>query len=450
MTQEKRKYKLDKEVWLQHQPDGTDVINGLIKKLPEENIKITEDARKGNIITRLRRQSRLKLPEKVIKNTFLTGVALTAWLNWGIDRRETWDNDINNLKHSDLSSPESLFKGDKTKDLVKSVSEDVCKEIHSWDFFTRFFYTDEKGDRKFNWGVTTVPLGFEVAKKCGKVMDIQVILPSDFMPDFRNKKTLSEEDEMKIVNALANLFNQKISDEVVMQAVWEGSSGAMDVYVTNKKRIDPKTGRIIFNLNNLKVLSLKMQGLASDEAAVGGNEKSIGSKDLQNERLAKERLDAVYETFKKEFGKVGLYKELLEHIDISSLEKVLNTSEVTNLAKIYDLVFPGNNFDVAKKVFELIRGHNSNDRQIIDFLNRKENREYYNLFQHLIVYNRGVKVSMKVEGEYTQTQTYHVVIPLFFVLVLLFNLPGKKRRIREAKELDRLINFEGVEVVREK
>jgi hypothetical protein len=162
---------------------------------------MTDNAHLQNKIWRIENSGGIS-PSGVTKATLWTGAALTAWINWVVVK----DN-FNDYMYSNTSPlygiSRSVSENKATKDLVETITKDVCREIHSTDFFSRFFeiYRDSNGNilKKINSGSVLIPLGIETNQKCSRKMTVEVILPSAFSRRFANIKSLTPEDENIII-----------------------------------------------------------------------------------------------------------------------------------------------------------------------------------------------------------------------------------------------------------
>ncbi len=377
-----------------------------------------------------------------IKTGLYATALLSAWLNFVV-AKDDFSTDKYSA-HKPLSGlSDTVYKNRALKDLVKYTAADVCRTIHTPEFFTRFFILNEDGTKSLNTGAILAPLGAQIAERCKRLMVVEVTLPSEFSRKFANIKSLTPEQEKIVIDELVRLLQERISDEVIMQRSWE----ALEIYALNSGRyFNPETGKIRFDLGKTEVQRIQMKGMASDEAEIAGGARSIGKPDAENARLAQQRLDDVYKIAKEAFEEVGVGREALQNIKLESLEKVLNDGEIGELGKIFDAISGPNARPNHEKVFELIKAFNASDSKVLSYF--ESHKAEAEVFKSLVSGQRGVKARLEMEGEYNRNHVYELLtpLPLLVVLSLLYNLLTLRKRKRYFEEFERLVHKVDVEV----
>lgn len=381
-----------------------------------------------------------------IKTGLVMTALLSAWLNF-VPPRETYDEHMYGQRPL-TGVTSAIYENQALKKLVEDTYEDVCETIHSHYFFnqlyTRFFKYNEDGTKSFNPGSIFIPLGVTFSEKCKRKMFVEIVLPSEFSRPlvdgkFVNIKSLTPEQEKIILDEIVRLLKERMSDQIIMRQSWE----ALQIYGLNSgKYFDKATGKIRFDLNDTIVKGIEMTGMSSNEAEISGGARSIGKPNLENAQLARQRLDDVYKIARVAFEQAGIERGVIENIQLESLERVLNTGEITQLGQIAEEVFkniPGfadkQNYE---KVFELIKAFNSNDSRVVTYFSSHKAEE--NLFKSRVSGQRGVKMKFKIEGHSNRNYVYELLtpLPLLVILALLYNLMTLKKINRYAEEFDRL------------
>jgi len=377
-----------------------------------------------------------------MKTGLATTALLSAWLNFVVVK-ENFSADMY-ARHKPLSGVSGeIYQNKALKDLVKDTAQDVCRVVHTSEFFARFFVLNEDGTKSLNTGAALMPLGMQISEKCKRLMTVEVTLPSEFSRKFVNIKSLTPEQEKIIIDELVKLLQERMSDEIIMRRSWE----ALETYAVNTgKYFNTQTGKINFDLNDTEVQSIQMAGMASDEAEIAGGARSIGRADVENARLAQQRLDDVYTLARQAFEQAGISRKAIESIKLESLERVLNDGEVAQLGEIADSIFGTNARQNYEKVFELIKAFNANDPRVLSYFST--HKAEADLFKSFVSGQRGVKIKLEVEGEYSRNNVYELLtpLPLLVLLALLYNLLTLKKRMRYADEFERLLRKRDVQV----
>lgn len=318
----------------------------------------------------------------------------------------------------------------RLEDALKSTSievfadniESALKDI-DFNFMHRFMSLDKDGNEVFNPGAFIIPFAIEVSSGDKITTGVQVKIPYEFARTFKEvaEYDLGARDEM--LKKLADLIKEKISDSLIIYGIG-GVTDTKGVYVYDREKNILSKGVVpvidLVNHHALQIENIKISGGASAEAkrsVENSGPESLTGVNIENIRLAENRLGDSYGYIVEALKKTGVSDEQIKNIKSFSVEHDLSDSECAELAqishKVLGATISGSDQEAA---YILIQELNGGNTQVIKAVNN--NPEYSKKIKDYITSQREVSLKFTIDGESKDSSVFNIALPLPLLLLL--------------------------------